>query len=230
MMPNVNTATARVFDALGIQILIAPDAGGCGAIRLHLGFNDDALDDVRNNIDAWWPYVENGVEAIVMNASGCGATVKEYAHLMRNDPDYAQKAARIVDLTRDLAEILPLYEDELTAMARRRAVHTVAYHPPCTLQHALRVKGVVEALLHDAGFTLTEVSDGQRCCGSAGTYSVLQPQLAGQLLRAKVAALEAGGPDVIATANIGCLVHIASATAVPVRHWVELLAARLADG
>jgi glycolate oxidase iron-sulfur subunit len=223
MMPNVNTATARVFDALGIQILIAPDAGCCGAIRLHLGFNDDALDDVRNNIDAWWPYVENGVEAIVMNASGCGATVKEYAHLMRNDPDYAQKAARIVDLTRDLAEILPLYEDELTAMARRRAVHTVAYHPPCTLQHGQQIRGHVENLLTALGIEVQLPADSHLCCGSAGTYSVLQPKLSYALRDQKLDKLEKLEPQMIVSANVGCIAHLQSGTSTPVVHWIQLL-------
>ncbi|MGE8330737.1 MAG: glycolate oxidase subunit GlcF, partial [Paraburkholderia nemoris] len=147
MMPNVNIATARVFDALGVETLVAPDAGCCGAIRLHLGYNDDALDDLRANIDAWWPYIEEGVEAIVMNASGCGATVKEYAHLLRHDPAYAEKARRVVELTRDVAEILPEFEEALVSVTRRRSVHTVAFHPPCTLQHGQQIRGKVEHLL-----------------------------------------------------------------------------------
>ncbi|WP_438395403.1 glycolate oxidase subunit GlcF [Caballeronia sp. DA-9] len=223
MMPNVNTATARVFDALGIQILIAPDAGCCGAIRLHLGYNENALDDVRNNIDAWWPYVEAGVEAIVMNASGCGATVKEYAHLLRNDPAYAEKAARIVDLTRDLAEILPQFEDELSAMVRRRAVHTVAFHPPCTLQHGQQIRGRVENLLTALGMEVHLPADNHLCCGSAGTYSVLQPKLSYTLRDQKLDKLEKLEPQMILSANVGCIAHLQSGTSTPVVHWIQLV-------
>ncbi|MDR5736665.1 MULTISPECIES: glycolate oxidase subunit GlcF [unclassified Caballeronia] len=223
MMPNVNIATARVFDALDIEIVTAPDAGCCGAIRLHLGYNDDALGDVRNNIDAWWPYVENGVEAIVMNASGCGATVKEYAHLMRNDPMYAEKAQRIVDLTRDLAEILPLYEEELVSIARRRGVHTVAFHPPCTLQHGQQIRGRVEHLLTALGIEVRLPADNHICCGSAGTYSVLQPKLAYALRNQKLDRLEKTEPQMIVSANVGCIAHLQSGTSTPVTHWIQLL-------
>lgn len=223
MMPNVNTATARVFDALGIEIVTAPGAGCCGAIRLHLGYNDDALDDVRNNIDAWWPYVESGVEAIVMNASGCGATVKEYAHLLRHDPAYSEKARRIVDLTRDLAEILPLYEEELVSLARRRGVHTVAYHPPCTLQHGQQIRGRVEHLLTALGLEVRLPADSHLCCGSAGTYSVLQPKLSYALRNQKLDRLEKLEPQLIVSANVGCIAHLQSGTSTPVTHWIQLL-------
>ncbi|VXB54073.1 glycolate oxidase iron-sulfur subunit [Burkholderia sp. 8Y] len=223
MMPNVNTATARVFDALGIEIVTAPSAGCCGAIRLHLGYNDDALDDVRNNIDAWWPYVESGVEAIVMNASGCGATVKEYAHLLRNDPKYADKARRIVDLTRDLAEILPAFEEELVALARRRAVHTVAFHPPCTLQHGQQIRGRVEQLLTALGLEVRLPADAHICCGSAGTYSVLQPKMSYALRNQKLDRLEKTEPQMIVSANVGCIAHLQSGTSTPVTHWIQLL-------
>ncbi|WP_250471297.1 glycolate oxidase subunit GlcF [Caballeronia sp. GAFFF1] len=223
MMPNVNTATARVFDALGIEIVTAPGAGCCGAIRLHLGYNDDALDDVRNNIDAWWPYVESGVEAIVMNASGCGATVKEYAHLLRNDPIYADKARRIVELTRDLAEILPAFEEELVGLARRRAVHTVAFHPPCTLQHGQQIRGRVEHLLTALGLEVRLPADAHMCCGSAGTYSVLQPKMAYALRNQKLDRLEKTEPQMIVSANVGCIAHLQSGTSTPVTHWIQLL-------
>ena len=172
--------------------LIAPDAGCCGAIRLHLGYNDEALDDVRNNIDAWWPYIENGVEAIVMNASGCGATVKEYAHLLRNDPAYAEKARRIVELTRDLSEILPEFEEALVAAQRAAArVHTVAFHPPCTLQHGQQIRGQVEHLLAALGIEVRLPADSHLCCGSAGTYSVTQPKLSYALRDQKLERLQA---------------------------------------
>jgi len=223
MMPNVNTATARVLDALGIETVIAPDAGCCGAIRLHLGYNDEALDDMRANIDAWWPHVEQGVEAIVMNASGCGATVKEYAHLLRDDPAYAEKARRIVELTRDIAEILPDFEEELVAVTRRRAIHTVAFHPPCTLQHGQKVRGTVEHLLTRLGLEVRLPADSHLCCGSAGTYSLTQPKLSYALRDQKLERLHAREPQVIVSANVGCISHLQSGTSTPVAHWIELV-------
>ncbi|MEM5454358.1 glycolate oxidase subunit GlcF [Paraburkholderia phytofirmans] len=223
MMPNVNIATARVFDALGVEMLIAPDAGCCGAIRLHLGYNDEALDDLRANIDAWWPYVEQGVEAIVMNASGCGATVKEYAHLLRHDPAYAEKARRVVELTRDVAEILPEFEEALISVTRRRSVHTVAFHPPCTLQHGQQIRGKVEHLLTALGVEVRLPADNHLCCGSAGTYSLTQPKLSYALRDQKLERLQAQEPQVIVSANVGCIAHLQSGTSTPVAHWIELI-------
>ncbi|MBN3756966.1 glycolate oxidase subunit GlcF [Paraburkholderia sp. Tr-20389] len=229
MMPNVNIATARVLDALGIQTVIAPEAGCCGAIRLHLGYNDEALDDVRQNIDAWWPHVEQGAEAIVMNASGCGATVKEYAHLMRNDPAYAEKAKRIVELTRDISEILPDFEEALTPLTRRRAIHTVAYHPPCTLQHGQQIRGKVEHLLTALGIEVRLPADSHLCCGSAGTYSLTQPALSYALRNQKLEKLKAQEPQIVVSANVGCIAHLQSGTSMPVVHWVELVEHMLAS-
>ena len=223
MMPNVNTATARVLDALGVETVVAPEAGCCGAIRLHLGYNDEALDDIRANIDAWWPHVEAGVEAIVMNASGCGATVREYAHLLRNDPAYADKARRIVELTRDICEILPDFEESLVALAHRRAVHTVAFHPPCTLQHGQQVRGRVEHLLTALGIEVRLPADSHLCCGSAGTYSLTQPALSYTLRNQKLERLRALEPQLIVSANVGCIAHLQSGTSIPVRHWIELV-------
>ncbi|NML99259.1 glycolate oxidase subunit GlcF [Paraburkholderia sp. RP-4-7] len=223
MMPNVNVATARVLDALGVETLVAPEAGCCGAIRLHLGYNDEALDDLRANIDAWWPYVEQGVEAIVMNASGCGATVKEYAHLLRNDPAYAEKARRVTELTRDVAEILPEFEEALVAVTRRRAIHTVAFHPPCTLQHGQQVRGKVEHLLAALGVEVRLPADNHLCCGSAGTYSLTQPKLSYALRDQKLERLQAQEPQVILSANVGCIAHLQSGTSTPVAHWIELV-------
>ena len=223
MMPNVNIATARVFDALGVETVVAPDAGCCGAIRLHLGYNDEALDDLRANIDAWWPYVEQGVEAIVMNASGCGATVKEYAHLLRDDPAYAEKARRIVALTRDIAEILPEFEETLISVTRRRSVHTVAFHPPCTLQHGQQIRGKVEHLLAALGVEVRLPADSHLCCGSAGTYSLTQPKLSYTLRNQKLERLQAQEPQVIVSANVGCIAHLQSGTSTPVAHWIELV-------
>jgi glycolate oxidase iron-sulfur subunit len=229
MMPNINAATARVLDALGIQTLVAGAAGCCGAIRLHLGFNEAALDDARRNIDAWWPYIEprgagaSGVEAIVMNASGCGATVREYAHLLRNDPDYAAKAQRVTALTRDLSEILPDFEAAVVARARRQVMHTVAYHPPCTLQHGQQVRGRVEGLLQALGLDVRLPADSHLCCGSAGTYSILQPALSYPLRDQKLERLSALEPQMIVSANIGCIAHLQSGTSIPVIHWIELV-------
>ncbi|MFP3565263.1 glycolate oxidase subunit GlcF [Paraburkholderia sp. SIMBA_030] len=223
MMPNINIATARVLDALGVETLVAPEAGCCGAIRLHLGYNDEALDDLRANIDAWWPYIEEGVEAIVMNASGCGATVKEYAHLLRNDPAYAQKARRVVELTRDISEILPEFEAALVAVTRRRAIHTVAFHPPCTLQHGQQLRGNVEHLLTALGIEVRLPADSHLCCGSAGTYSLTQPKLSYALRDQKLERLHAQEPQVIVSANVGCIAHLQSGTSTPVAHWIELV-------
>ncbi|MFP3798260.1 glycolate oxidase subunit GlcF [Paraburkholderia sp. SIMBA_027] len=228
MMPNINVATARVLDALGIETVVAPQAGCCGAIRLHMGYADDALNDVRANIDAWWPHIEQGVEAIVMNASGCGTTVKEYAHLMRHDPVYAEKARRVAELTRDLAEILPPFEDQLLAATRRRGIHTVAYHPPCTLQHGQQLRGGVEHVLRALGLDVRLPVDSHLCCGSAGTYSITQPRLSYTLRNQKVDRLKALEPQLIVSANIGCIAHLQSGTAIPVTHWIELIEHMLA--
>ncbi|MFC5430048.1 glycolate oxidase subunit GlcF [Paraburkholderia denitrificans] len=228
MMPNINIATARVLDALGIETIVAPDAGCCGAFRLHLGYVDDALDDARANIDAWWPYVEQGVEAIVMNASGCGATVKEYAYLLRNDPAYSGRARRIVELTRDLSEILPAFEEQLVAATRRRGIQTVAWHPPCTLQHGQQLRGGVEKVLGALGLDVRLPVDSHLCCGSAGTYSITQPRLSYTLRNQKIERLKALEPQLIVSANIGCIAHLQSGTTIPVTHWIELVEHMLA--
>jgi glycolate oxidase iron-sulfur subunit len=227
MAPNINAATARVLDALGIELQVARGAGCCGAIRHHLTDQEGALEDARRNIDAWWPHVEAGVEAIVINASGCSTMVSEYGHLLRNDHEYARKASRISALAHDLAELLPLHLSTLTALSRSPGPTRVAYHAPCSLQHGLGIRGAVENLLVAMGAELLPVADGHLCCGSAGTYSLLQPKIGGELGRAKVQALLACGPQLILSANIGCLAQIAGGTDVPVKHWVEWLDARL---
>jgi glycolate oxidase iron-sulfur subunit len=232
--PNINPAAARVLDRIGISLLRARGARCCGAVTFHLNRQDDARDYMRRNIDAWWPHVEAGAEAIVMTASGCGVMVKEYGHALAADPAYAHKAARISGLTRDLSEVLVAERNALLALLPSRATShqppatRVAFHSPCTLQHGLQIHGQVEALLSLAGFELTSVPDAHLCCGSAGTYSILQPELSRRLLENKVSALESGKPDLIATANIGCLAHLASGSALPVRHWIELIDQRLA--
>lgn len=223
MSPNINAAAARVFDALGVQLVIAPKAGCCGAIRYHLNDQAGGLDDMRRNIDAWWPLVQAGVEAIVMTASGCGVTVKEYGHFLEADPVYAEKAQRISALTRDLSEILPDFESELLQKLDGKINKRVAYHPPCTLQHGQQIRGKVEGVLRAAGVDVHLCADSHLCCGSAGTYSVLQPALSYQLRDNKLANLQATAPELIVSANIGCITHLQSGTATPVRHWIELI-------
>jgi glycolate oxidase iron-sulfur subunit len=221
MSPNINAATARVLDALEVQLIVAPKAGCCGAIRHHLNDQEGALDDMRRNIDAWWPYVEAGAEAIVMTASGCGVTVKEYGHLLAHDPAYAARAARISELTKDLSEIMPAFEQQLVAKVKVKK--RVAYHPPCTLQHGQQIRGKVEGVLRAVGVDVTLCADSHLCCGSAGTYSVLQPELSYQLRDNKLKNLDATQADEIVSANIGCLTHLQSGTDTPVRHWIELI-------
>jgi glycolate oxidase iron-sulfur subunit len=223
MSPGINAATARVLDKLGIQLQVAPKAGCCGAIRYHLNDQAGGLDDMRRNIDAWWPYVVAGAEAIVMTASGCGVTVKEYGHLLHDDPLYAEKAKRISELTKDLSEIMPAFEAELVKQLTGKITKRVAYHPPCTLQHGQQIRGKVESVLRTCGIDVSLCADSHLCCGSAGTYSVTQPELSYQLRDNKIKNLEATSPEVIVSANIGCLTHLQSGTETPVRHWIELI-------
>jgi glycolate oxidase iron-sulfur subunit len=227
MAPNINSAAARVLDALGVQLIVARKAGCCGALRHHLNDHDAALDDMRRNIDAWWPYVESGaVEAIVMTASGCGSTVKDYGHLLAEDADYVGKAARISMLTRDLSEVMAEFEEEL---GRRCAgggtvdKERVAYHPPCTLQHGQQIRGKVEGVLRAVGVDVALCADSHLCCGSAGTYSILQPELSLQLRDRKLANLADTGATTIVSANVGCSAHLQSGTETPVLHWIELV-------
>ncbi len=223
MLPNINSATARVLDAAGIQTVVAPAAGCCGAVKFHLNDQSGAMQQMRANIDAWWPHVQDGVEAIVMNASGCGVTVKDYGHVLQHDPPYAARAQRISGLTRDLSELLPELVP-LLASKLRAAPGIVAWHPPCTLQHGQRLRGGVEQHLGVLGFDIRlNPVEPHLCCGSAGTYSVLQPDMAYALRDRKLAGLGQLQPQAIASANIGCITHLQSGTATPVRHWVELL-------
>ncbi len=231
MAPSVNAATARVLDALGIALLEMPGAGCCGAVRYHLNDQDGGLDDARRNIDAWWPAIERGeVEGIVMTASGCGVQVREYGHLLANDPVYAERAAKVSELTRDVSELLLQEAARLEQLLQRHrpgSGERIAFHSPCTLQHGQKIRGVVERLLLAAGFELCVVPDSHLCCGSAGTYSLLQPALSHELRDNKLAALSGGDPNRIASANVGCMTHLASGTTLPVVHWVELIDERL---
>jgi glycolate oxidase iron-sulfur subunit len=245
MVPSIDAATARVLDALGIQAVVAQRSGCCGAIRHHLGDPNGARDDARRNIDAWWPWIEGsvvsrtdggalaaargqGVEAIVINASGCGAMLKDYAHLLRDDPSYAGKARRVVDLTRDLSEYLATQREALLKLLAARSVpdadgpaQRVSFHPPCTLQHGQQIRGVVEDLLAACGAQLAPFAESHLCCGSAGTYSVMQADLSTQLRDRKLGHVQAAQPQMILSANIGCITHLQSGTTLPVRHWIE---------
>jgi glycolate oxidase iron-sulfur subunit len=223
MAPSINAAAARLLDRIGISLVEAPAAGCCGAVPFHLNRQHEALDFMRANIDAWWPHVEQGAEAVITTASGCGTMVVDYGRHLAGDPRYAAKAARISALAKDISEVVAAEKAAVAALPRVAAAGKVAFHSPCSLQHGLKIRGVVEEILSQAGFTLTAVPDAHLCCGSAGTYSILQPEISARLLADKVRALEDGAPDLIATANIGCLAHIGSGASRPVRHWVELL-------
>jgi glycolate oxidase iron-sulfur subunit len=219
--PNTNAAAARVLDRLGISLISAPGAGCCGALNQHLADPEGARAMMRRNIDAWWPHVENGAEAIVMTASGCGLMVKDYVAALKDDTKYADKAARISELTRDLSEILN--RENLNTFAHIGRGMRVAYQSSCTLQHGQKLGGTVEAILQRCGYELSPVADSHLCCGAAGTYTLLQAELSRQLLKNKLAALHEGKPEVIASANVGCQMHLASASDLPVKHWIELL-------
>lgn len=223
MAPNINAAAARVLDLLGVQLIVAQKEACCGAIRYHLNDHDAAFDDMRRNIDAWWPHVEAGAEAIVITASGCGVTVKDYGHLLERDPEYAAKAKRISELAKDLSEIMTMFESDLRERFGGKSTKVVAYHPPCTLQHGQRIRGKVERILLAAGIEAKLSQDSHLCCGSAGTYSVLHPDLATQLRDNKLAQLKDTQAGMIVSANIGCITHLQSGTDMPVRHWIELI-------
>lgn len=238
LAPNTNYATARVLDKLGITVISAEQAGCCGALAYHLGAQEEGLDAMRRNIDAWWPFVtrlENPVEAIIVTASGCGVTVKDYGYLLQHDPIYAEKAARIASLTKDISEVIaaetatliPLLQAANTS-ANSASSYQLALHTPCTLQHGMKLTGKIEPILQAAGFHLAKVVDPHLCCGSAGTYSILQPKLSHQLRDNKITALTTENPELIATANIGCQMHLQSGTSLSVRHWIELLDEKLA--
>jgi glycolate oxidase iron-sulfur subunit len=229
LKPNIDAATARVFDRIGISVVRVAGGGGCcGAMSHHLCADDEARSIVRKNIDAWWPHVERGAEAIVVTATGCGVMVKDYGHFMARDPSYVAKARRIADIARDPIEIVTAEWRRIAPLvAMDQGPQRIAFHPPCTLQHGMKIRGQVEEILQALGHSLLPVADAHTCCGSAGTYSMLQPKLAGELKANKLRALGASRPDVIATANIGCMTHLESGTRTPVRHWIELLDKRM---
>ncbi len=247
LSPGIHHATVRVLAALGIQAVTPPSAGCCGALRQHLDDPSGALAEARRNIDAWWPWIEpsaggsaakaNGessamaavvtpVEAIISNASGCGVQLRDYGHLLRQDPVYAARAARVAALARDIAQVVAP-EAEALVKQLRPGTARLAFQSPCTLQHGQGIRGLVEGLLTRLGVELLPCADSHLCCGSAGTYSLLQPELSGELRSRKLAALQRGGPEAIVSANIGCITHLGYASAVPVQHWIEWVDARL---
>ncbi len=229
MAPNIDAATARVCDAIGIELIVLPGAGCCGALAFHLDDPRGSLEAARRNIDAWLPQLEAGAEALLINASGCGAMIREYGHLLRDDPAYAAKAERVSGLTRDLAEVLPAFADRLRGCLADLPAQRVVFHPPCTLQHGQRIRGAVESLLAALGAEVLPFEGGHLCCGSAGAYSLLQPRIAVELRNRKLASLAAPRPDVILSANVGCIAHLAGGSSLPIRHWIEWLDARLID-
>jgi glycolate oxidase iron-sulfur subunit len=226
LAPSIDSSAARVLDAAGITLKRVSAGGCCGALSHHLNAHDEAVLKVRANVDAWWPHVELGAEAIVVTASGCSVMVKDYGHFMKHDTAYAAKAEKIASLAKDISEVIA--SEWLTLKSKvKSSSDKIAYHPPCTMQHGMKLKGGVEALLKDMGFALSPVADSHLCCGSAGTYSVLQPEISNQLKSRKLTSLTAGSPTQIATANIGCMTHLQSGTPLAVKHWIELLDERL---
>jgi len=219
--PHTNASTANVLDKLGIELIQQKEVKCCGALSHHLNAKNEAIKTIKHNIDNWWHHVNNGIEAIVITASGCGVMVKDYAHLLAHDEYYALKAKRVSDLAKDISEIIAA-EDLQNNQSKTKNI-TVAFHSPCTLQHGLQLDGVVEKILNNAGYNLTQIKDAHLCCGSAGTYSVLQPVLSKKLLKNKISALQKNRPDIIATANIGCQMHLSTESDKPVTHWIELV-------
>ena len=217
--PNINHALQEILNKANISTISLKQAHCCGAIHYHNGMPEKALTIIKRNIDAWWPHINNGCEAIVMTASGCGLTVKDYARLLQNDAMYAQKATQISELTQDASEFLAT----LKFTMKNNHYQSVAYHPPCTLQHGQKINNIIESILQDAGFQCVQFNDKHICCGSAGSYSLLQPKLATQLKKKKINNIMQSTPDVIATANIGCLLYLQKGSPVPVKHWLELV-------
>jgi glycolate oxidase iron-sulfur subunit len=231
--PNIDQAAKIVFDKLNIECIETPSAGCCGSLSHHLNAEEEAISIIKTNIDSWWPLIKNkSIEAICMTSSGCGVAIKEYEQLLANDKDYALKAKVVSALYKDPAEIVAdgSYAEKQAAIKqlnKNRAIpegnKTVAFHPPCTLQHGMQLKNIIEPLLDNCGYTLQVFKDKHLCCGSAGTYSITQKSLSQQLLSNKLKNINATAPDIIATANIGCQLHLQSGTSTPVKHWLELL-------
>jgi len=218
---QTNVSTANVLNKLGIELIQQNEIKCCGAVSHHLSASDETIKTIKHNIDSWWHHVNNGIDAIIVTASGCSVMVKDYAHLLANDENYSLKAKRISELAKDISEIIATEDLQKNKSDKIKA--TVSFHSPCTLQHGLQLNGVVEKILTDVGYKLTQVNDAHLCCGSAGTYSILQAKLSKKLLINKLSALQKNRPDIIATANIGCQMHLSTKSDKPVKHWIELV-------
>ena len=225
--PNTNAAARRVFDSLGISLVAARRAGCCGAVNYHLAAHTDGLDNMRRNIDAWWPHIDSGAEAIISSASGCGAMLADYGEMLAHDPTYADKARRVSELSQDIGEALK--REELADLDVASDIGKIAIHTPCTLQHALQQPDLIANILLRAGFELAATSAQHLCCGSAGTYSILQGSISERLRVNKLRALTEDTPVLIATANVGCQLHLQGAADIPVVHWIELLDSDMND-
>jgi glycolate oxidase iron-sulfur subunit len=222
LRPEINEATVRLLDRLGIAVVLPKGEGCCGALAHHLGEDRESLDAARRNVDAWTAEIEgDGLDAVLITASGCGTTIKDYGHMLRNDPAYAAKAARVSALAKDVTEYLSGLA--LPAPTGDAPAVTVAYHSACSMQHGQKIRTEPKALLAAAGFTVRDVPEGHLCCGSAGTYNMLQPEISQRLKTRKLANIAKVAPDVIATGNIGCITQLAGGAGVPVLHTVELL-------
>jgi len=226
LSPDINEASKLILDKAGYNVISVPKVNCCGAISHHLNASQDALQTMKNNIDAWWPYVEEGCTAIISNATGCGVTMAEYETYLKHDKTYAEKAAEISALSKDISELID--NDVITALKLTRNIK-ITFHAPCTLQHGLKLKDSLERLLQKLGFELNEVSDQHLCCGSAGTYSILNPAISQQLRQNKLNNLTRKKPEYIVTANIGCLHHLQAGTDVPVKHWVEVIGQEISN-
>ena len=224
MNPAIDAAAEAVFNAIGITLERCPGVDCCGALTYHLGYAEEAVATAKANVDAWWPQVEKGVDAIFATSSGCGVHLKEYARVLADEPAYAERALAIQNLVTDPIEVIDA--DRLSALIHAPD-DVIAFHPPCTLQHGQRLAGRVEALLKRLGWQLCIVADSHLCCGSAGSYSLLHPATANALRKDKLDKLLSGAPREIVTANIGCQLHLGAASPVGVRHWLELLADHL---
>ena len=222
LSPDINAATARILDRLKISLISPADAGCCGAVNQHLSDEEQALVFVKQNIDAWWEAIEKGAEAIITTASGCGTMVKDYGHLLRDDKNYAQKAQKVSELCKDISEVI-INEDYTHLQKQKNTIKNISWHPPCTLQHGQKINGVVEKILTDCGYNLLAVTDSHLCCGSAGTYSILQAEIAQQLQGNKIENLTKHQPEMIVTGNIGCQTHLQEVSDVAVKHWIHLL-------
>jgi glycolate oxidase iron-sulfur subunit len=223
LRPEINDATIRLLARRGVDVEVAPNAGCCGALVHHLGKEAAAIAMAKRNVDAWSRLEEKGgapIDAVVINASGCGTTVKDYGHMLRHEPQYAERAARIAGMTRDVTEFLAGYD---LGPPKRWSSLRVAYHSACSMQHGQRIIEEPRKLLRNAGFSVVEVPEGHLCCGSAGTYNILQPEIASELRDRKVGHIKSVRPDVVAAGNIGCITQLAAGMDVPIAHTIELL-------